>query len=89
MEIKYVYIQSDSAQLTQFLRFQFVTRCTKPSQKGSRFPNRLFRSSHSTVYSRIFSNLQGGGRWLRSHGFHWLHRQVDPHTHVRNFQFHS
>ena len=61
---------------------QFITRCTKPSSKGS------YSEAHATLYSllslslRVRSDMQSSRYWLRSHGFHRLLRQTHPYSYV-------
>lgn len=59
---------------------KFLTRCTKPSDKGLFSPGPFgpFSSCH-----RVHSDLQGRRRWFRRHGVHWLLCQTHPHPDVR------
>lgn len=65
----------------QMMPLQFLTRCTKPSQKGL---SNSDVQSHFILTSlpRVYPNFQGSRHWFCGHGFHRLLRQVDPHPDV-------
>jgi len=91
METKSAFAMSklnERSELT-FRDLQFLTRCTKPTQKGQISSNDMQVQSVSNVVmtSRVLAHLQGSRHWFCCNGLHRLLCETHPHPNVRGTSY--